>query len=707
MSEITRGIKEVLFENYMPYAKSSIVNRAIPFIDGLKPVNRRTLYCMYTLGLDKKEAKCAKIIGETMKLHPHGDSSIYDALTRLTDSSNYLNLPYINGESSFGDVTSTSKAAAYRYTEASLLESTIKLMFDGIKENAVDLIDNFDGTEKEPRLLPVKYPNILVNGVSGVAVGMATDIPSYNLKAVCETTALLAEGKAKTAEDIVDVLGSPDYPTGGSIHMSRGDKLKLLKTGKAQATMLGGGKLGPGKIVINEFPYGSTIEAITASVKDKIKSGELKEITDILDVTSVEGNSVEINLKKNADPRRVLAKLYRMTPLRKKMNYNIRVAYTDRCPEMGVLELLEEWIKFRLETIERIYTYRKDKNESIEATISAWEKIGDSIEIVATEIAKRKEADAKTYLMEKFNCTEIQADYLLDMKIKHITTDRVAKILNDLVKVREELKGIYDVLGNEAKRRKIIASELREIAEKYGTPRKTTEGDALTGDEFEEEDAVVEDANVIVLVTKNGYIKRVMTVFDMEKVVESDDDEIIQEINCNNLDSILVYYTSGVCCKIPVHTIDNSRGKFRDYINMLVDNRENAEILHVASSGNTNGFFNIVYSNGKGVKVWHNKVSGNRKRYKSLYAEGTLKNMFATTEDKFFIVTYGRSAAYADLTYMTAMGRGRTAFKVARVGSNDAVGGVQALKYVPIPELIDFERYSKGYTVKIKDDVLW
>ena len=705
------NIDKIMLSSMMPYAKGTIIDRAIPYVDGFKPVVRRIMYSMYELKLWDKKAKCHRIVGDTMgKYHPHGDSSIYDALVRLADSNGTLNAPLISGQGNFGKSWSDEITPAHmRYTEAGLAPIAREL-FDGLNENAVDMVDNFDGTEKEPAMLPVKFPNVLVNTSSGIAVGMGSYIPPYNLKDVCLATIDILTGKATKPMDLLDVLGAPDFSSGGFIHVSKADLLGLLKKGTGTLTMTGQVQLFKDAIVINSLPYNTTITKVVAQIEAQCtKDGPLKDISGVTESTGLSGMKCKINVKRSADVRDVLRKLYRYTDLRKKISFTTRIIHDNQPKEMGVYELLETWIEFRVDTIKRVKRYQLDKAIAREHLLRAWELVGANIANVAIMISKNTEAVAKDNLIKVYGMDEEQADYLLDMKVRQITVDNMKKRLVELSNIRTEIDNIGKFLNDEVAIRNCIAGELKEIVKKYGHDRVTKVLDPVV--EIEGEDAdkeVIPDMDVWVLVTEKGYIKKLLNPMDCFKADNwlSEGDSVLKEIKCRNTENILVVTYGGFCYKIPVNSIESSKSAFKNYIWDLADKKDDYDVLYITNSGDYNKYFNVVYNNGKGRKIWLGAVSGPRMKYKSLFEPGNKKTMFLAEADEFFIITYKKKAAYANLKILNRYSS-RSAFKIARVGSDDAVFGIQPVENVPDMSTIDLDRYTKGYTVSIRNDALW
>lgn len=700
-------IRSILINNYMPYAKGTIVARAIPAIDGLKPVNRRILYTMYKMGLLNNRSKSANIVGATMRFHPHGDMAIYEALVRMTTGHEALNVPYIESKGSFGKFYSRdTDFAAPRYTEAKLAE-ICKEVFDGIDENAVDFVDNYDNTAKEPVVLPVKFPAVLVNTSSGIAVGTSSNIPSFNLQEVCEATIAILEGKVESAKDLASILRAPDFPTGGFIHGKEEDFIKLLETGQGTFTVSGTVELYKGKIVITEVPYKVSIESILDNIRELVKTGVLDDITDVRDESDLRGLRAVIELRRDADVRRVLQKINAYTKLRTQVSFTTRVIVKkdgkQRCVTMGILDLLNEWIAFRTSVIHRIYSYRLEKKLEHEHLLEVWEKIKNDIRKVADFIANNPEDSVAKFLRDTYGMDDIQILYLLDMKIKELTPDRLEKKLKELAAVRQDIKVYKEVVENDDAKRAIIIDELKRIKDKYGAERKTRIVGPVSKEEAQLAKAVeIKDYLATVIITKNGYMKKFEKAPDDDKLRLHQGDEIKWRYTVSNKDVMLIFTYNGTCYKVPVNNIDSSKGLPRDYVYSYVD--DGSEVLIVVPSYMYKGSMNVVYNNGKAIRIEFTRVSGNRSKYRSVFVAGEPGSMWVTTEDKYFIITWNKKAAFADASIYK--GENRVSYRIARIMSGEKIFGVQPLSKVPNAHNVDISRYFKGYCVKIAEP-LW
>lgn len=703
--------KRVLETNYFPYAKYSIVSRAIPGIDGLKPVQRRILYSMHNNGLGRTDAnttKSVKIVGDVMgKYHPHGDSSIYEALVGMSTGYEGFNIPYIRGKGSFGKVYSRDlKCAAPRYTEAKLTPICAEF-FDGIKENAVDIVDNFDGTEKEPKILPVKFPSILVNSSAGIAVGTSSNIPSFSLNNVCKATKGVLEGTIKTPEQLAPVLGAPEFTTGGFLHADERSLAKLCATGKGSFVISGRVEVYSNQIVVTEIPYCTTAESIIEAIDKNMKEGKLRGVKNVLDEIDLNGLRIVIEIKAGYNSRAVLKELCRYTPIRSKISFRTRVIIGDRCMTLSLLDLINHWIEFRDEALVRVYNFRLDRCSEKEYTLSTWEKIKHDIAGVVQMISKNNEETAKKLLMQNYGLKEDQADYLLDMKIRSITLNRANKALTDLANTRNDIARYKVIVSDKNERVKIIEKDLDEMMQKYGTDNKTILAPELKEEDEKAPEIKISDELTTVVYTKDGYIRRLTSLKDISGTyVSVDGKEEVLRWTLHNNQHILVFDRYGVVHKILVDDIDQGRGKMTETLYEKVGLEKQSDVIYADACGDYSDYFNLVYPNGRGTRVFYSSATGNRKQYKGLYSEVVPGNFWITKENQFFMVTHRKKAAYCDITQLGILSN-RSAFKVARVSTGDYFTKLVAYKDVPNKEFINLDKYNKDYTVSIGNDILW
>lgn len=513
-----RLIEEEMKESYIDYAMSVIVGRALPDVrDGLKPVHRRILYTMHELSLqhNKPFKKCARIVGDTLgRYHPHGDSSVYDALVRMAQDFS-LRYPMIDGQGNFGAIDGDS-AAAYRYTEARMAKIAEEMLVD-IEKETVDFTPNFDGSMKEPLVLPSRFPNLLVNGSTGIAVGMATNIPPHNLTEVADATLLLLDNPEASILEINEIVKGPDFPTGGIICGTGGIRA-AYNTGRGRIYVRGKVDIDEKKncIIINEIPYmvnkTSLIEQIAHHVNEKLVKG----ISDIRDESDRDGIRIVIELKKDANPEVVLNQLYKRTTLQTTFG-TIMIALHENQPKvMGLKELITHFIEHRKDVIIRRSRYELKKAEERLHILEGLKTALKNIEAVVQLIKKSASAnDAKSKLVKSYNLTEIQAQAILDMKLQRLTSLEQDKILREIKELKERIEDLKDILASEQRVIDIIKNEIKELKQKYGDERRT---EIIEMEEEIETEDMIPEENVIVTATYSGYIKKIpIEAYKMQK----------------------------------------------------------------------------------------------------------------------------------------------------------------------------------------------
>lgn len=700
-------LTKVLLQNYLPYAKGTIVDRAIPDIDGFKPSQRKILVTMWNMGLlTRDKTKSTNIVGTTMRLHPHGDQTIYDTLVHMSTGYGGLNVPYVESKGNFGKVYSRDMAyAASRYTEAKLAPICAEI-FDGIDEEAVEFQPNFDGTMQEPVLLPVKFPTILTNPSSGIAVGFGSSIPSFGLKNVCNSVIGILEGRITGPETLVKVLGIPQFTVGGCIHTTEAEIAKLAATGRGTLTMTGTTTNYSDSIVITEIPYRSTAEDIVAAIQERAKSGELKEVAEVSDEIDINGFKLVVQLKRGANVAAVLKKLYMYTKLRNQISFYIRVIIDNVCHDtINIYELLLEWIKFRRKCVHNIYSCRLRKALEKEHILSTWDKIRYDVKEAALIIVNSNDDnDTKVKLIKRFGLDEVQANYIMDMKVRELNAASVRKYLKKLEETRENIKNYQEVVSSDAAKDRVIIADQKRIIEKYGTTNKTTLGAPIVEDTKEEE-VFVDDSPVTVALTKRGYVKRLTTMNLIASWEPEGDDEVVKKIPTHNNEHILIFTYDGTVYKVPVSDIDASRGKVKDTLASMVG-IDQKQIMLVDTSGDYSKFFHVVFPNGRGYRVPYSRAMGKRSKYRSLFEPCEPGQAWYTYSTKFFIITRRRKASYCDLTYL-GLSNNRAAFKGARIGSGDSIFALWGEESVPDMSKINLDKYRKEYTVLIGPDELW
>lgn len=603
---LRQNITDTLETNYMPYAMSVILSRAIPEIDGFKPSHRKLLYTMYKMGLiNGARTKSANIVGQTMKLNPHGDAAIYDTMVRLSRGYEALLHPFVDSKGNFGKAYSRDMQwAAPRYTEAKLAPICTEL-FAEIDKDTVDFVDNYDNTMKEPSLLPVRFPSILANPTTGIAVGMASSICPFNLRELCETTiALIKDPEA----DISETLKAPDFAGGGLLLYDRDVIDTIYKTGR------GGFKIRAkynydkdGKCIdITEIPPTTTAEAIIDKVIEKFKSGSLREISDIRDETDKSGLKITIDLKKGTDPDKLMQKLYKATPLEDTFSCNFNVLIAGAPRVMGVGEILNEWIAFRTECVKRrVYfdlSKAKDKLHLLEGLQKILLDIDKAIKIIRST---EEESEVVPNLMIGFGIDEIQANYVAEIKLRHLNREYILKRTQDIEQLRADIEKMEDILAHKSKIKKILVNELTDVVNKYGQDRKTRIifASEVAEEETEEE---IPDFPVNLFFSKEGYFKKItpqaLRMSGEQKLKEGD--EMLLEIEATN-NTDLLFFTDH-CQVYKAKAADFDLGKasqLGDFVanKLQMDSGENA--IYMVSTLDYKGYVMFFFENGKVAKV--------------------------------------------------------------------------------------------------------
>ena len=506
---VEQPITATLDENYMPYAMSVIVSRAIPEIDGFKPSHRKLLYTMYKMGLlTGGRTKSANIVGQTMRLNPHGDQAIYETMVRLAKGNESLLHPFVDSKGNFGKVYSRDMAyAASRYTEAKLSPICAELFRD-LDCDAVDFVDNYDNTTKEPALLPTTFPNVLVSANQGIAVGMASQICGFNLGEVCETTIAYLKNPD---HDIASTLIAPDFPTGGEIVCDGDDLRTIYRTGRGGVKVRARWRYDKSENVIEvyEIPYSTTIEAILDKVAELVKAGKIKEIGDMRDETDLSGLKLAIDLKRGVEPEKLMAKLYRLTPLQDTVscNFNILIAGMPRV--MGVGEILEEWTAWRTDCVKRrVYFVLNKKREKLHLLQGLKRILLDIDKAIKIIRETEEEADVIPNLMIGFGIDQVQAEYVAEIKLRNINKEYILKRVQETAALADEIEDLEDTLSKPARIRKIIIGELEDVKKKYAVPRRTGVVYSHEVEEVVEEDAP-EDYPVHLFLSREGYFKKI------------------------------------------------------------------------------------------------------------------------------------------------------------------------------------------------------
>ena len=640
-STTEQAISETLELNYMPYAMSVIVSRAIPEIDGFKPSHRKLLYTMYKMGLlTGGRTKSANIVGQTMRLNPHGDSAIYETMVRLARGNETLLHPFVDSKGNFGKVYSRDMAyAASRYTEAKL-DGICAELFRDIDSDTVDMVDNYDATMKEPSLLPTTFPNVLVSANQGIAVGMASNICSFNLKEVCDTAIALMKNPD---HDILETLPGPDFSTGAELLFDEAATREVYTTGRGSFKLRAKwhyekeGNL----IEITEIPYTTATEVIMDKVAELIKAGKIKEIADMRDETDLGGLKLTIDLKRGVEPEKLMQKLFRMTPLQDSFacNFNILIAGMPRV--MGVGEILEEWTAWRMDCVKRRLFFQIGKREERLHLLKGLERILLDID-KAVRIIRETELEAEVVpnLMIGFGIDEIQANFVAEIKLRNINKEYILKQTKAISQLEQEIADMKEILSSARKLKNVIIQELQEVSKKYGQPRKTEILYQVAEAEQEDEEEDIPDYPVTVFLSKEGYLKKItaqsLRMSGEQKFKEGDSLLFSQETT--NRADLLVFTDQFQCYKSRLSEFEDGKAsQLGDYLPQKLGMEQGESVISVVLTQDYSGFVLFFFENGKVAKVPLNayETKTNRKKLTGAYCDKSpLVSVYALQADE-------------------------------------------------------------------------
>ena len=655
-STTEQAISETLEINYMPYAMSVIVSRAIPEIDGFKPSHRKLLYTMYKMGLlSGSRTKSANIVGQTMRLNPHGDAAIYETMVRLAKGNETLLHPFVDSKGNFGKVYSRDMAyAASRYTEAKL-DPICGEIFKDIDSDTVDMVDNYDATMKEPALLPTTFPNVLVSANQGIAVGMASNICSFNLKEVCDTTIALMKNPD---HDLLETLPGPDFSTGAELLFDEAAVREIYQTGRGSFKLRAKWRyVKDGNLIeITEIPYSTTTEVIMDKVADLIKAGKIKEIADMRDETDLGGLKLTIDLKRGVDPEKLMQKLYRLTPLQDSFpcNFNILIAGMPRV--MGVGEILTEWTAWRTDCIKRRLFFQIGKKEDRLHLLKGLERILLDIDKAIRVIREtEQEAEVVPNLMIEFGIDEVQANYVAEIKLRNINKEYILKQTKAIDQLEKEIEDLRATLNSSRKLKNVIIRELEEVSKKYGKPRKTQILYNIDEIEPEEEEAAVPDYPVTVFVSKEGYMKKItaqsLRMSGEQKFKEGDSLSFTRETT--NRAEFLVFTDKFQCYKSRLSDFDDGKAsQLGDYLPQRLGFEAGENMVAMVFCGDYKGFVLFFFENGKAAKVPMSayETKTNRKKLTGAYSDKSplVKAVAMDTDEQMVVYsTDGRAAIFS------------------------------------------------------------
>lgn len=691
---VDQKIVDTIENNFMPYAMSVIMSRAIPEIDGFKPSHRKILYMMYKMGLlTGARAKSAKIVGQVMQLNPHGDAAIYDTMVRLSKGYEALLHPYVDSKGNFGKAFSRDMMwAASRYTEAKL-EKICAELFADIDKDTVDMVDNFDNSMKEPALLPVTFPSVLVNANTGIAVGMASSICSFNLEEVCKTTIeLLRDPKF----DVSEALKAPDFAGGGLLVYDKAAMDEIYNTGRGSFKVRARYSFDKSNscIEITEIPPTTTSEAIIDKVIEKVKAGSLREISDIRDETDLSGLKITIDVKRGTDPDKLMKKLYASTPLQDSFSCNFNVLINGMPRVLGVRELLGEWIDFRSGCVRRRTAFDLKRATDRLHLLRGLEKILLDIDKAISIIRNtEEESEVVPNLMIGFRIDKIQAEYVAEIKLRHLNKEYILKRLQDIDRLEEAIKDLNDILENPKRIKQIIIYELKEVVKKYAKPRKT---EIIYSVELEEEtvEPDIPEYPVTVFFTKGGYFKKItplsLRMSSTQKL--KDGDEIAQTVETANSAELLFFTNKCQVYKSRACDFDDTKASvLGDYVAAKLEMEEGELPVYMAVTSDYSGYMMFFFENGKAAKVSLDAYRTVTKR----------KKLIKAFSDKSPVAAVMQLAADEEIVVISSAGRHlllNTAVILPKT-TKDTIGvGVMTLKKGQ--RLMNARKYREGEFAK-------
>ena len=625
---IEQPIVTTLESNYMPYAMSVIVSRAIPEIDGFKPSHRKLLYTMYKMGLlSGARTKSANVVGQTMKLNPHGDAAIYETMVRMSRGYEALLHPYVDSKGNFGKAYSRDMAyAASRYTEVKL-DGIAAELFRDIDEDTVDMVDNYDNTQKEPTLFPVTFPSILVNSNIGIAVGMASSICPFNLAEVCDTTIALLKNPG---HDILETLRAPDFPGGGYIVYNEDDLRKIYATGRGGVRVRSRWSYDKANncIDVTEIPPTATVEAIMDKIVDLVKGGKIREIADMRDETDLSGLKLTLDLKRGADPDALMRKLFRITPLEDTFSCNFNVLIAGMPRVCGVKELIEEWAAFREGCVKRrVYHQLGKKKEKLHLLMGLKKILLDIDKAIRIVRETAEEREVVPNLMIGFGIDEVQAEYVAEIKLRQLNREHILKRVEETDQLKKEIAGMEEILADRKKVRAIIIDELRAVSKKYAKPRKSLLY-YPSGEDEEEPESLVPDYPVHLFFTREGYFKKItpqsLRMSGEQKLKEGD--AVAREVEATNNTDLLFFTDRQQVYKAKASDFDDGKASvLGDYIPAKLGMDEGESAVYMAVTADYAGYMLFFFENGKAAKV---DLSGyatktNRKKLLGAYSDAS------------------------------------------------------------------------------------
>ncbi len=630
---VLQPITETIEKNYMPYVMSVIVSRAIPEIDGFKPSQRKLLYMMYKMGLlTGARTKSTNVVGQTMKLNPHGDAAIYETMVRLTRGNEALLHPFIDSKGTFGKQYSRDMAyAASRYTEVKL-DSFCAELFRGIDKNAVDMVPNYDNQMTEPVLLPTTFPNVLVSPNTGIAVGMASSICSFNLGEICDATVALLRNPNTSTDKLLDIIPAPDFSGGAFVVYDRDKMREVYETGRGAVKLRARYVYDKAEncIEIVEIPYSTSIEAIMKKMTDLLKENKLKEVSDFRDEIDLNGFKLTIDLRKGTDPDKLMAKLYKLTPLEDSFDCNFNILVDGAPKQMGIAKTLSEWIRFRISCFSREMNYDlQKKKDKLHLLLGLGKILLDIDKAIAIVRGTAEEAQVVPNLMKAFSIDEVQAEYIAEIKLRHLNQEYILNRLKEITELQEEIARLEDILADELKIKACIIDQLKDIKKKYAQPRKTN---IIYAEDISEAEPIsfVENYNVKLVFTREGYFKKITLASlrgsDVQMLKEGD--KIVSMVDADNLTELIFFTNQCQLYNSRVSDFDTCKASaLGDFVaaKLKMDEGERPVLMIVNKDIADDDKMVFIFENGKGVRVSMSayKTKGQRRKLTGAYSDAS------------------------------------------------------------------------------------
>lgn len=671
---VKQKIPDTLVENYMPYAMSVIVSRAIPEIDGFKPSHRKLLYTMYKMGLlTGNRTKSANVVGQTMKLNPHGDMAIYETMVRLTRGNSALLHAYVDSKGNMGRQYSRDmRFAAARYTEVKL-EKICEELFRDLDKNTVEFMDNYDGTLKEPTLLPATFPSVLVNANQGIAVGMASNLCSFNLKEICDATVAYIKNQNV---DFIQYIKGPDFSTGGYLIYNENDIRGIYESGRGGFKVRAKYRYDKQNscIEIVEIPYTTTSEAIIDSAIDLVKSGKIKDILDVRDETDLDGLRITFDIRKSSDPDAIMNKMFKLTALQDTFSCNFNILVSGSPRVMGIRTILKEWLEFRIGCIKRQTLFEINKKEEKLHLLLGLRKILLDID-KAISIIRNTEHDSQVIpnLIEGFDIDKVQAEFIAEIKLRNLNREYILDRVGEVDLLQKEIVDLKDICADESRIRKIIVKQLGDVAKKYGQPRKT---EIILDSHVEEitEDLMIEDYNLKLFFTEQNYLKKIPLVSlraNSENKLK-DEDRIIQEVETHNKADLLLFSNRQTVYKLRIYDIpDCKTSALGEYLTNLLKLDEGEIILYIIATDNYSGNVLFSFENGKcaRIDIGSYATKTNRKKLANAYSDRS------PLVDIRFLEAEMDLVAYSNINKVLVFNTGNISLKTSRNSQ-----GIQVMK---------------------------